>query len=320
MDSQLHSEIYEVLRTAEAFQDFDDNALHDFVGNVKLNLLPAQTSLKPEHYKVTEGLFVVFKGRLILAVKNATGVNEVLYRLGPGDVIGAVDPIADIQNVPQLQASSETTIIGIAWSSIDHHLEKFPGARKTLEDAVWRTKRRAQLATHLIRLFGGINATTLTDFESMVQWQTLSPGVELFHQGDPADAVFFVLSGLLRVATEEGEQIERVINEIKAGETIGEVAFLTQEPRSATVYAVRDTVLARLSYPSFDKLMEKYPIAMKHIASLVSKRLQRQTIRVDHASPMAAIIGVAPANPECPLGDVMHHLVQALSMLGPTLH
>ncbi|HXZ96429.1 MAG TPA: patatin-like phospholipase family protein [Burkholderiales bacterium] len=320
MDPQLHSEIYEVLRASQAFQDFDDNALHDFVGNVKLNLLPAQTSLKPEHYKVTEGLFVVFKGRLILTVKSATGVNEVLYRLGPGDVIGAVDPIADIPNAPQLQASSETTIIGIAWSAIDHHLEKSPDARKTLEDAVWRTKRRAQLATHLIRLFGGINATTLTDFESMIEWQTLSPGVELFHQGDAADAVFFVLSGLLRVATKENEQVERVINEIKAGETIGEVAFLTQETRSATVYAVRDTVLARLSYPSFDKLMDKYPIAMKQVAHLVSKRLQRQTIRVDHASPMAAIIGVVPSNPECPLGDVTHHLVQALNQLGSTLH
>ena len=320
MNLQLQSEIYEVLRASKAFQDFDENALHDFVSNVKLNLLPALTNLNPEHYKVTEGLFVVFKGHLILAVKSANAVKEVLYRLGPGEIIGAIDPIGDIPDAPQLLASRETTIIGISWSAIDHHLEKFPDARTTLEDAIWRTKRRAQLATHLIRLFGGINATTLTDFESMIEWQTLSPGVELFHQGDPADAVFFVVSGLLRVAVEENGQAERVINEIKAGETIGEVAFLTQEPRSATVYAVRDAVLARLTYPSFDKLMDKYPIAMKHVARLVSKRLQRQTMRVDHGSPAAAIIGVVPSNPDCPLSDVTHHLVKALTQLGSTLH
>ncbi len=320
MDKQLHLEIYEVLRASKAFQDFDDNALLDFVVNVKLNPLPALASLNTQQCGATERLSVVFKGRLIFTVKSVDAADEVLYELCPGDVIGVVAPIGGFQIVPQLQASCETTIIGISWSTIDHHLEKFPEARKTLEDAVWRSSRRAQLAVHLNGFFGEINATALTDFESMIEWQSLSPGAALFSQGDPADAVFFVLSGLLRVALEENEQIERVINEVKAGETIGEMAFLTEARRSATVYAIRDTVLARLSYPSFDKLMDKYPIAMKHIARLVSKRLQRQTIRVDHGSPIAAVIGVVSSNPDCPLSDVTRHLVEALNQLGSTLH
>ncbi|MCI0399943.1 MAG: cyclic nucleotide-binding domain-containing protein [Gammaproteobacteria bacterium] len=320
MDKQLHLEIYEVLRASKAFQDFDDNALLDFVVNVKLNLLPALASLNSQQCEATERLSVVFKGRLIFAVKRVNAADEILYELGPGDVIGVVAPIGGFRNAPQLQASEETTIIGISWSTIDHHLEKFPGARKTLEDAVWRSSRRAQLAVHLNQFFGEIDSTALTDFESMIEWQSLSPGSMLFRQGDAADAVFFVLSGLLRVTMEENEQIERVINEVKAGETIGEMAFLTEARRSATVYAVRDTVLARLSYPSFDKLMDKYPIAMKHIARLVSKRLQRQTIRVDHGSPIAAIIGVVSSNPDCPLSDVTRHLVEALTSLGSTLH
>ena len=79
MDKQLHLEIYEVLRASKAFQDFDDNALHDFVANVKLNLLPALTSLDSQQWKVTERLFVVFKGRLIFAVKSVDAADEVLY-------------------------------------------------------------------------------------------------------------------------------------------------------------------------------------------------------------------------------------------------
>ena len=55
MEEQLQSEIYEVLRASKAFQDFDDNALHDFVVNVNLNVLPALTSLNSQQYKVTEG-------------------------------------------------------------------------------------------------------------------------------------------------------------------------------------------------------------------------------------------------------------------------
>ena len=320
MDKQLQSEIYEVLRASKAFQDFDDKALHDFADNVKLNRLPALASVDPGQFEITERLSVVFQGRLMFAVKNVEGADEVIYELGPGDVIGADVPIGGFWNTPQLRASCETTFIGISWSTIDHQLERFPEARKTLEDALWRSNRRTQLAGHLQRFFGEINVHVLTDFESMIEWQTLSPGAALFHLGDPADAVFFVLSGLLRVALEEKGQIERVINEIKAGETIGEIAFLTGESRSATVYAVRDTVLARLSYPSFDKLMDKYPLAMKHIARLVSKRLQRQAIRVDHGSQLATIIGVISSNHDCPLSEVTRHLVEALTSIGTTLH
>jgi len=96
MDKQLHLEIYEVLRASTAFQDFHDNVLHDFVDNVKLNVLPALTSLDSRQCKVTERLFVVFKGRLIFAVKNVDAADEVLYELGPGDVIGVLAPIGDI--------------------------------------------------------------------------------------------------------------------------------------------------------------------------------------------------------------------------------
>jgi NTE family protein/lysophospholipid hydrolase len=320
MDKQLQLEIYEVLRAGKAFRDFDDEALHDFAASVKLHLMPALANVDPRQCEATERLSVVFKGRLVFVVKGADAADEVIYELGPGDVMGAVDPISGMRNAPQLKASCETAIIGISWSTIDHHLEKLPEARKSLEDALWRSKRRAQLAVHLYRFFGEISADALTDVESRIEWQLLSPGVTLFRQGDPSGAVFFVLSGLLRVALEENGNKERIINEIRAGETIGEIAFLTGAPRSATVYAVRDTVLARLSYSSFDKLMDKYPIAMKHVARLVSMRLQRQAVRTDLASQIATIIGVVSSNPDCPLSEVTRHLVGALTTLGPTLH
>lgn len=316
MDKQMQSEIYEVLRASKAFQNFDYKALHDFAETAKLDSLTASESVDCE---ATERLAVVFKGRLVFAVKGAGPAIDIIYELGPGDVIGAVPPLGGFRNPPQLQAACETMIIGIPWSIIDHQLEKSSEARKTLEEAIWHNSRRAQLAVHQYRFFGEINANALADFESMIEWQTLSPGAVLFRQGDWSDAVFFVVSGFLRVVLEENGQTEREINQIRAGETIGEIAYLTEARRSATVYAVRDTVLARLSYRNFDKLMDKYPNAMKYIARLVSKRLQRQAVST-RQDAQATIIGVLSSNPDCPLSDVTRHLVKALTILGPTLH
>ena len=77
MDKQLHLEIYEVLRASKAFQDFDDNALLDFVANVKLHLLPALASVDSQQCKATERLSVVFKGRLIFTVKSVAWALDV---------------------------------------------------------------------------------------------------------------------------------------------------------------------------------------------------------------------------------------------------
>lgn len=314
MDQQTRTEIYEVLRASKAFENFDYKALHDFAETAELDFLPASLSVELE---TTEQLTLIFKGRLILTVKGTGSVNDIIYELGPSDVLGSIPQLGGFRNPPQLQAACETTIIRIPWSRIDSQLEKSPEARKALEDAIWHNSRRAQLAVHQYRFFGEINADALADFESMIEWQTLSPGAELFHQGDASDAVFFVVSGFLRVVLEQDG--EKEINVIRAGETIGELAYLTDACRSATVYAVKDSVLARLSYQSFDKLMDKYPNAMKYIARLISKRLQTQAVQPDLHS-QTTIIGVISSNPDCPLTEVTSHLVKALSLLGPTLH
>ena len=45
------------------------------------------------------------------------------------------------------------------------------------------------------------------------------------------------------------------MREITRGQVVGEMSLFTDEPRSATVVAVRDSVLARLGKPDFDHLL-----------------------------------------------------------------
>jgi len=69
-------------------------------------------------------------------------------------------------------------------------------------------------------------------------------GSTLFHQGDPGDAAYVVLSGRLRILR-EGEAGPTLLRELGRGEVVGEFALLTGEPRSASVVAIRDAELGR---------------------------------------------------------------------------
>jgi predicted acylesterase/phospholipase RssA len=110
-----------------------------------------------------------------------------------------------------------------------------------------------------------------------------------------------------------------VIGEVGRGEVVGEMALLIDEPRSATIRAMRDSELLRLSRDAFDRFIEKYPSAMKQIAHVALLRLRR-SILSPRAEIAVATIAIVPAGRGAPLGDVASSLATALGAFGPTVH
>ena len=90
----------------------------------------------------------------------------------------------------------------------------------------------------------------------------------LFRAGDPADRLYIVLSGRLRVVSAD----DRVLREVGAGATLGELAPLTGSPRSASVRAVRDSRLLEIDAERFISLIE----TDAELAAGVSRELARQ--------------------------------------------
>jgi NTE family protein len=100
-------------------------------------------------------------------------------------------------------------------------------------------------------------------------------GQTLFNQGDHGDALYLVISGRLRVSLVGLDRAERIIREIGPGESVGELALLTNERRSATVRAIRDTELVKLSRQGFEHALERDPKILLPIAKLIAERQQK---------------------------------------------
>lgn len=75
----------------------------------------------------------------------------------------------------------------------------------------------------------------------------------------------------MRVTTTTSEGEERLIGEVFPGEPVGEFALLTNKPRSATVYAIRETLKAKISSSMFAKPIQKYPAFMGNVARFSQK-------------------------------------------------
>jgi CRP-like cAMP-binding protein len=92
-------------------------------------------------------------------------------------------------------------------------------------------------------LFQGLSAEEHAAIAGAAQHLSLGPNDVLIREGDVSDQLFLLMSGRMRV-TKGVEGTEFTMNEIGAGELLGEVAAFDQQPRSASVVALEPTELA----------------------------------------------------------------------------
>ena len=89
-------------------------------------------------------------------------------------------------------------------------------------------------------LFEGLSDDELQQLVDNAEHFTYHAGDVLMQQGDPGDSAHVVLSGGFEIQKQSGQSVIR-IDVRKPGEVIGEMALLSNAPRSATVVATCDS-------------------------------------------------------------------------------
>jgi len=171
---------------------------------------------------------------------------------------------------------------------------------------------REKVAT--LPLFEGLSARDLDMLAAELEWLGLPGGRELFREGDPGDALFVVVAGRLGVVTADAEGHQTIINQIGAGETVGEMALVSGEPRSATIIAMRDTELLRLEKPAFERLTNDNPGVLRFITKLLVRRLHQMS----HRSTVVAdctTIALVPLGRGVEVEEFTHEFAQAFARL-----
>jgi len=143
------------------------------------------------------------------------------------------------------------------------------------------------LAEGLRGLFGEMDEETLAELMPLLEWVEIPGGGTVVRQGDTDRDLYVVICGRLRAYGGSGPERrhprpdpgegphKRVLSEITRGETIGEMSFFTGAVRNATVVALRDSVLARITRPNLERLLAAHPQATLGMARLVIDRMGR---------------------------------------------
>lgn len=156
-------------------------------------------------------------------------------------------------------------------------------------------------------LFAGLTPEILAELRRTTEEVVLEASSYLFHEGDVADSLYVVRNGRLQVL-----QGDVVLRELGRGEVIGELALLTGGLRSASIKAVRDSTLVRLTKAQFDKIAD---------ARVLGALVQELATRLHQLPPPAAsrstashvVVSVVGVDAGAPVPQVASALLSMLS-------
>lgn len=224
--------------------------------------------LEPDETLIREGesadsVFVLLSGCLEVArsVDDETAVLAIIDQ--PGAVIGEIVALGGGKRTATVKATEPTRVLEVAASDFQSALDDRPQLAEELVALAVRRAEEGELAELLAHHFGIVDEDTLVSTCNAVKWHRLRQGEILIREGDESDTVFFVVRGRLVATTRDSLNGERVkIGEAGRGDVVGEMGLLGKTPRTATVTAVRDTVVAGMGEEAFLRLVERQPRMM----------------------------------------------------------
>lgn len=198
---------------------------------------------------------------LVASLAWFTLVIQVLFRKGVVAVLQLVKVAidADLGGVERGLALSGAAVVtlcmpaalfGLGWALLRAASSLRPRKGSAAGVATGASLGSVDLAQ--IPVFGQLDGTHLGTLARAVKELRFSPGQRIVVQGEPGDRFFAIRSGRVLVTHQLPSGVRREVARLGPGDCFGETALLEAVPRTATVLALSEVVVAALSRADFD--------------------------------------------------------------------
>jgi len=150
----------------------------------------------------------------------------------------------------------------------------------------------------LLRLFGNLEESLITQILENGKSLELETGAFLFHQGDKDNSLYIVISGRFRALAKQDDGMMHALGDIGEGEPIGEFALFMAEPRSASVVAIRKSIVLELKESQYLDIVSKHPEFSSKLTRFVVNRLRRNSLQqhLETSAKNIAVINLQSGN------------------------
>jgi ferredoxin-NADP reductase/CRP-like cAMP-binding protein len=209
-----------------------------------------------------DALYLIAEGSVQVIGRAFEGSDVVLARLEAGQFFGeqALLPGGSRRRNASIRAVGPCRMLSLSRDALLGSLDEDSDLSRQFRERgeLQKALRDSQLREEVLRKLN------LADKYEIV-W--LEQGDWVFHQGEPGEHVYLIMSGAARVVQED-EAGWRNLAELGAGQFFGELAVLERSPRSASVVATSRLELVRIDGAWFRTVLETHPQLRSIMSSL----------------------------------------------------
>ncbi|MCL4767311.1 MAG: Crp/Fnr family transcriptional regulator [Hyphomicrobiaceae bacterium] len=146
---------------------------------------------------------------------------------------------------------------------------------------------RTQRSLKGLRVFSDLPPEALAEVERRCRWREVPARSDILHSEDQSNDVFFIADGQVRAILYSAAGKAVTFRDLRAGDMFGELAALDGQPRSATIQAVSDCLVAQLSAKAFWELLLSEPALDKAVLMHLVRLVRSLSTRVYEFSTLA---------------------------------
>ncbi len=131
------------------------------------------------------------------------------------------------------------------------------------------------LLAHMLRKVEFFTPLTVGQLDKVlpsIMLYAYDKGETVFSQGQKGDAFYIVYQGSVEIRLRQWLVLTKKIATLKAGDFLGEIALISDEPRTATVVCAEPTLLFTLIADDFKFVLHENPAAAAEMKRLAARR------------------------------------------------
>lgn len=227
----------------------------------------------------SDTFYTVFIGQVGIQVSPVDP--SVVVTLREGEFFGEMGLISGRRRTATVVAATDCVVFETPRRTMLKLIQSVDSVKRALD----KTSILRQVQMHLTP---GVPANELEELVETAEIENFKAGQVLFNQGDIGNHMHLIRSGSCTVSVSIGGR-DVVLSYVPAGNYIGEMALLSDQPRSATVRAAHNTETICLSGDAFKAVMEKNANIRASVEAKFRERL-RQNEQMEDRPEAGSII------------------------------
>ncbi|MFZ6773540.1 cyclic nucleotide-binding domain-containing protein [Undibacterium sp. SXout7W] len=258
-----------IMENVPLFKGMSKLQLREFMLESNL-LIPGAGSIVFKKFDYTNTFYSIVDGEVEVEVTGADGKPK-LITLQKGKYFGEMGLISGRRRTATIRAGKNCVLLETPRRSMLKLISAVDDVRQQMDEVFVRHAITNYIGPMLTP--EAVNAL----IAGSVQMKRYNTNEVLFKEGDTADGLYLIRRGSVTISkVTDGK--ERILSYVSAGNYVGEMALLSDAPRSATVTATVMTEALILNGESFKQQLAANPQLRKSIEDKTLKRTQNNVM------------------------------------------